>query len=132
MKICIPTETKEGRQAKVHAHFGSAAYFTIYDTEKDTTSVIGNTNAHHSHGTCHPLGVLGDAAIDAVVCRGMGARAVQKLNEAGVKAYMASSETVEEIVNKYKAGELQEITVRNACAQHNCGGYDSVKYYGRF
>jgi predicted Fe-Mo cluster-binding NifX family protein len=33
MKICIPTENKEGLSAKVHGHFGSAQYFTIYDTD---------------------------------------------------------------------------------------------------
>ena len=120
MRICIPAETKEGKQAKVHAHFGSAKYFIIYDTEKDSVDIIDNANAHHSHGTCHPLGVLGEASIDAVVCQGMGARAVQKLNEANVKAYRAFGKTVEEIVKKYKANELEEITVNNACAQHDC------------
>lgn len=120
MKVYIPTETKEGKQSKVHGHFGSTKYFTIYDTQNDTLNVIDNTNAHHSHGTCHPLGVLGEASIDAVVCQGMGARAVQKLNEANVKAYRASGETVEEIIKKYKANELEEITMQNACTQHNC------------
>jgi hypothetical protein len=34
MKICIPTETNEGKSAAVYGHFGSAPYFTIIDTEK--------------------------------------------------------------------------------------------------
>ena len=80
MRVCVPTENKEGLNAKVHGHFGSAQYFTVYDTEKDTVNIIDNTNAHHSHGTCHPIGVLGTGSIDVVVCKGMGSRAVQKLN----------------------------------------------------
>jgi predicted Fe-Mo cluster-binding NifX family protein len=120
MNICIPTENKEGLNAKVHGHFGSAQYFTIYDTEKKAVSVIDNTNAHHSHGMCHPIGVLGTASIDAVVCQGMGARAVQKLNEVNVKAYRAVGDTVADIIKKFESGELAEITPQNACAQHGC------------
>jgi predicted Fe-Mo cluster-binding NifX family protein len=120
MKICIPTENKEGLNAKVYGHFGSAPYFTIYDTEKGTCETIDNTNAHHSHGMCHPIGALGTLSIDAVVCQGMGARAVQKLNEINIKAFRAGGETVSGIINKYKANELEEITVQNACTQHGC------------
>ena len=120
MRIGIPTETKEGLNAKVYGHFGSAPYFTIYDTEKETFKTVDNTNAHHSHGMCHPISVLGTSSIDAVVCQGMGMRAVQKLNEANVKAYRVAGETVTEIIKKYKANELEEITVQNACAQHGC------------
>jgi len=50
----------------------------------------------------------------------MGMRAVQKLNEASVKAYRADGQSVADIINKFKAGELEEITVQNACAQHGC------------
>ena len=120
MRICIPTETNEGLKAKVHGHFGSAQFFTIYDTEKNIVKTVDNTNAHHSHGMCHPIGVLGTDSIDAVVCQGMGGRAVQKLNEANIKAFRATAETVAEIVKKFEAKGLEEITVENACAQHGC------------
>ena len=52
MKLCIPTETNEGKSATVYGHFGSAPYFTIVDTEKDTVEVIDNANQHHAHGMC--------------------------------------------------------------------------------
>lgn len=120
MKICIPIKEKEGLDAKVYNHFGSAPYFSIYDTEKGTFKIVDNSSAHHSHGMCHPIGVLGVSAIDVVVCQGMGMRAVQKLNEANVKAYRTDGETVADIINKFKAGELEEITLENACAQHGC------------
>jgi len=120
MKICIPVETKEGLKAKVNAHFGSALYFTIYDTEKETCEIINNANQHHLHGMCQPMSVLNDKNIDVVVCGGMGARAVLKLNEGGIKAYRAIAGTVSDILKKYKEGQLEEITVSNACTQHNC------------
>ena len=120
MRVCIPTENKEGLNAKVHGHFGSSQHFTVYDTEKDTLNIIDNTNAHHSHGMCHPIGVLGTSSIDVVVCKGMGMRAVQKLNEANIKAYQADGDTVAEVIKKFKNSELKEITMQNACAQHGC------------
>jgi len=120
MHICIPTETDTGKKAKVYGHFGSAPYFTIYDTEKDDCQTMDNSNQHHTHGTCHPIDTLGSKHIDAVVCAGMGMRAIQKLNEAGIKAYKTSAATVQEIIEKYRANELEELTLENACSRHRC------------
>ena len=120
MKICIPITSNEGLKAKVNAHFGSAPYFLIYDNEKGAFEVINNSDSQHMHGMCHPLKALDNKGIDAVVCGGMGARAVQKLNEDDIKAYRASAETVEEIIVRYKEGKLEEITVDNACIDHSC------------
>ncbi|MBU2541649.1 MAG: NifB/NifX family molybdenum-iron cluster-binding protein [Candidatus Omnitrophica bacterium] len=120
MKICIPIETKEGIKAKVNAHFGSAPYFLIYDTDKNTFEIINNSDNHHMHGMCHPLKALDKKGIDAVVCAGMGARAVSKLNEGGISVYRVRAETVEEIIKRYKEGRLEEITVENACIDHSC------------
>ncbi len=120
MRICIPTETGEGFEARVHAHFGSAPVFTIFETETKALEVVKNYNDKHLHGTCQPLNALNGTNVDIVVCGGMGARAVQKLNHGGIKAYLAKGDTVEEVIQNYGAGDLQEITVSNSCAQHHC------------
>ncbi|MFA5320723.1 MAG: NifB/NifX family molybdenum-iron cluster-binding protein [Candidatus Omnitrophota bacterium] len=120
MKICIPTVDKNGLEATVCEHFGSAPYFTVCDTENGTVNTIENKNAHHSHGMCHPIGALGNLSIDAVVCSGMGMRAVEQLNRGGIKAFLALGGTVSGVVNKYKTGELKEITAENACRMHGC------------
>ncbi len=120
MRICIPTATNDGEKADVYGHFGSAPCFTIYDTEEDTVEIIDNSNQHHVHGACQPMGALTGKKIDAVVCGGMGVRAVQKLNEDGIKAYRASGGTVEETIRQYENNKLEEITVKSACSQHGC------------
>ena len=120
MKICIPTGTKEGKQAEVYGHFGSAPYFTIYDTEKGSVEIIDNANEHHAHGMCQPMNALIGKKIDAVVCGGMGGRAVQKLNESGVKAYRAVPGKVADIAAQFVNGKLEEITLANACGRHGC------------
>lgn len=118
MKVCIPTQTNIGKQAQVHDHFGSAPYFTIYDVDQDICEIVDNSDRHHSHGACHPLGVLDGKGINAVVCSDMGRRAIERLNEGGIRAYRASETTVEDIVSQYRTGDLEEITAENACAHH--------------
>jgi len=120
MRICIPTENKDGLQAKVNAHFGGADYFMIYDTVKKSFEIIDNANLHHAHGMCQPLSILGDKNIDAVVCSGMGLRALEKLAEGGIKAYRANAGTVKDIIEQYKNNSLELLTSDNACSNHKC------------
>jgi len=120
MKICIPTTTKDGKSAQVHEHFGSAPYFTVCDTEANTVDIIDNSNQHHAHGMCLPMNALAGKGINAVATGGMGGRAVQKLNECGIKVYRAVPGTVENILKQFLTGGLQELTIENACAQHGC------------
>jgi len=120
MKICIPIDKDNGKKSKVYNHFGSAPYFAIYDIEKDEFEVRQNSNQHHIHGACHPLAVLKDKNINAIVCAGMGARAVQLLFKAGIKAYRTDASTVEEVLERLKHKELPEITVKDACTGHSC------------
>jgi len=120
MKLCIPVETNEGKASNVYSHFGSAPCFLIYDIETDSIEAIDNTNKEHVHGMCNPLQAVAGARIDAVVCGGMGVRALMKVMEKGLKAYLASGQTVEAIVQQYKAGQLQEMTLDSACRDHHC------------
>ncbi len=118
MRICVPTQSNIGKQAQVQDHFGSAPYFTIYDVDQDICEIVDNSDRHHAHGACHPLGVLDGKRINAVVCSAVGGRAIDKLNEGGIRVYRASEATVEEIVSRYRTGDLEEVTAETACARH--------------
>ena len=120
MKLCIPTMNDKGMDAEISGHFGSAPFFMIYDTETKGIKFIDNTNEEHEHGSCTPLGLLGKEGITAVVCGGMGARAVQMLNQGGVKAYRTESEKAADVVAQFTKGGLEELTIDNSCAHHDC------------
>lgn len=120
MKLCIPTVGAEGLTATVSEHFGSAPCFTIYDTDAQSINVIENKNLHHSHGACQPLNALSGQEIDAVVCGGMGARALINLNRGGIRAYLGKAGTVQDTITAFAKGDLPEITPTNACSQHGC------------
>ncbi len=120
MKICIPTETNEGKEATVYGHFGSAPFFTIYDTANASVEIIVNDNEHHAHGMCQPMSALNGKGVNAVVTGGAGAGAIQKLNEGGIKVYLTIPGTVADVVAEFASGKLEEITVNNACSHHVC------------
>ena len=120
MKMCIPTETGEGKTASVYGHFGSAPYFTIYDTDTLALEIVENANTHHEHGACNPVAALQGRAVDVVVTGGMGARAVMMLNQTGIKVFRAVPGTVENIISTFNAEDLEELTAQNACASHGC------------
>ncbi len=120
MRICLPTMGDGGLTEKVHNHFGSAGFFTIYDTESKEVQIIDNNNQHHTHGACQPLKALDGYDVDIVLTSGMGQRAVSLMNEGGIRVYLLEGETVEEAVKKLEAGQLRELTLENACGGHGC------------
>jgi len=120
MKICIPTETDRGMDARVYGHFGSAPYFTVYDTDSDSIEVIDNSKNHHIHGRCHPLSKLSDMGLSAVICFGMGVRALQALKANGIKVYRQNGRTVHELVENFMNNNVQELTEEESCNQHSC------------
>ena len=128
MRVCIPAETDEGLQSKLYDHFGSAPYFLIYDTKKDALDVIDNTNKNHLHGRCHPVSVIADHKIDAVLGRGIGLRALSKLKETGIKVYKSESTTFKDVLAEYHRNKWKEITIDETCLNHICRPQGKKQY----
>jgi predicted Fe-Mo cluster-binding NifX family protein len=120
MKICMPTAGNSGLKEAVFAHFGSAGFFTIYDTETKSIEIVKNSNSHDSHGGCQPLGSIAELGVDVILTSGMGRRAVQILNDGGIKVFLLSGNTVEEAVSKFERNELAELSLEGACSGHGC------------
>lgn len=120
MRICFPSAGNRGESEKIYSHFGSAPFFTIYDTEEKKYSIVENDNQHHVHGTCQPVNIIKKYDIDIIMTSGMGRRAVEILNSKMIKIYLLDEGSVSEAVNKFNAGKLKELTIDNACNTHNC------------
>jgi len=120
MRVCVPAETDEGLQSKLYDHFGSAPYFIIYDTERSAIDVIYNTNKSHIHGRCHPLSVINDHKIDAVLCRGIGLKALLKLRDTGIKVYKSESIIFKDVLDEYNRNKSEEITIDKTCLNNTC------------
>lgn len=118
MLICIPTNGSGGMNEGLSEHFGSAPYFTLYDSDSGEIHAVENRNTDHIHGTCHPLTNLGKFNIDAMVCAGIGRRAIEMLKIGGITVYQSDKETVAEVVEQVKNNQLTEIDPAKACMGH--------------
>ncbi len=120
MRICIPTIDNREDLFEVCSHFGSAPYFIIYDSEANTYEIVNNSDSEHEHGTCSPTLNLREMNVDTVICKGLGLRAIQKLNEAGIRVCKTDLFCVKEIVHNLTETDFEEIDASDACHGHGC------------
>lgn len=122
MKLCIPVVARNGLESEVYGHFGSAPIFALHDTESGNTEFADNVHQQQGHGACNPMQALGGRAVDAIIVGGIGARAISRLNEMGIKVYRAAQGTLKDVIAGLVRGALDEITAEDGCSQH--GGCD--------
>lgn len=119
MLICIPTRNENGVDSKVYGHFGSATFFVLYDTDQKTLTFLDNSNSHHFHGQCNPVGQLRNYKVDVVVVNGMGMNALKQLNDSGIKVYKISEQsTIREFINDCEKYLSQELSYDDCCSYH--------------
>ena len=118
MRICVPTATDEGLDAKVYGHFGSAPFFTVLDTERDVVEIVPNGDQHHEHGKCNPVAALMGIVLDAVLVRGIGRGALLRLTQAGIPVYVAEGDTIRDVGIRFRSGDVSLVDFDAACNGH--------------
>jgi predicted Fe-Mo cluster-binding NifX family protein len=123
MRICIPTHTDEGMVAAVAGHLGRAPFLTLVDTESGEVAVLAN--APHGEGHCHPTGPLEGRGVEAILCSGVGRRAVAALEGAGIRVLVTQAQRVDEAVEALRNGAVRLLAVSEACGGHHgeAGGH---------
>ncbi len=121
MKLCIPTLDDRGLEATPSDHFGSAPFFTFVDTDTGEVQAIRNDNSHHAHGACRPLRALDAHPVEAIVCRGLGRRALSRLEGDGIQVFVTLKGDVGASVDAFKDGRLRLLTPDQACRGHDGG-----------
>lgn len=123
MKICFPVQQDEGIESKVYNHFGSAPLFVVVDTTMaDAVSTISNGDQHHVHGACNPIKALDNQKVDAVVVGGIGAGALTRLNQLGIRVHRAQGPTIRDNLALLASQKLPEYTVQGCCGGHGADG----------
>ncbi len=122
MKICFPVETDKGLDSDVFGHFGSAPLFVVYDTDENSVNTINNQDLGHVHGMCNPIKALDGKMVDAVIVGGIGAGAVNKLNEMGIKVYKAQKVSVQDNISLFQNSTIPEMTLSQTCSGHTASG----------
>ncbi len=115
MRLCMPTINERGLTARLSPHFGSAPYHTFIESDTGEASVLVNEHARHEHGRCDPLKGLMGRGVDAVVCRGLGLRALSALNGAGIQVLVTDRWTVGDALEVFREGGLTSMSPEAAC-----------------
>jgi predicted Fe-Mo cluster-binding NifX family protein len=123
MKLAFPVEKDDGMASPVFGHFGSAPHFIVIESDNGTIESFGNQDRVHLHGQCQPLAALSGRIVDAVVVGGIGAGALMKLNNSGVRVFRAVEGTVSENLTLFRSGRLPEMDFDKACAGHQGGAH---------
>lgn len=121
MKVCFPVQANDGFESEVYGHFGSATMFIVVDTETNQMSVINNRDMHHVHGACNPIKAINGQNVDAIVVGGIGAGALSRLNQSGIRVYQAQAQIVKDNMVMFKSQSLPEITLQHCCGGHEGG-----------
>ncbi len=109
MKICV-TSSGSSADSRMDARFGRAEYFIIADTESMDFESVQNPAALAGGGAGVQSGqMMADRGIKAVVTGNVGPNAMNVLNASGIEVYRGKAVSVNENVEKFKAGELEKI-----------------------
>jgi len=122
MKIALPTMTEEGLEATISSHFGQTPFFTYVDS--DTGEVSCEPNGGHiqaPEGMQTPAQAITAKEAGAVICGGLGSRAVEMLAKAGIQVYVGAQGTVQEALDALRNGQLQEASASGACPDGEAG-----------
>ena len=109
MKIALTTSGND-LSAPLDSRFGRAPKFLIYDLETKTYDVIDNAqnlNAAQGAGIQSAQHIARQGA-NAVITGHCGPKAFRVLRSAGIKIYNTSAATVQEALDMYLGGKLNE------------------------
>ena len=110
MKVCI-TAVSNSMDAKVDQRFGRCQHFLIVNSETMEFQAIPNDALQTTHGAgIQAAQTVANSGIKVVVTGNVGPNAFRVLSAAGIKIVTGAFGTVRDAVEKYKKGQLQEIS----------------------
>lgn len=118
MRLAMPAEENK-MESPVSPSFGRTAYYAIVDSDTMAYEFIVNPGAQSQGGAgIKAAQAVADSGAEVVITFYLGQNAADVLTSAGVKILKAVSGSVDELVRKYRAGELVELTEIHAGYHH--------------
>jgi len=121
MKIII-TATSAQMNQPFNPRFGRCDYFILIDSVTREWEALSNPAASASGGA-GPQAVqfIADRGAKAAISGRYGPSAASALKAAGIKAYIAENGTVDEVLEKFLAGELESVDTATGPSLHGRG-----------
>jgi predicted Fe-Mo cluster-binding NifX family protein len=125
MKVAV-SATGESLDAGVDPRFGRCQVFVIVDTDTMAFEAISNTSASAMSGAgIQAAQEVAAKGVQVVITGNVGPNAHDVLSSAGIRIMIGASGTVMDAVERFKMGQLQEITTpgpAHAGMQQSMGG----------
>jgi predicted Fe-Mo cluster-binding NifX family protein len=114
MKVVVTAQGKE-LSSEVDPRFGRAKWLLLVDTETEVAGAYDNTvNLNIAQGAGIQTGQnVASLGAEAVITGNVGPNAFKTLNAANVKVYLCKATTVQNAIESFKAGELNEVQQAN-------------------
>lgn len=120
-RVVVPVLEESGTSSKLSPHFGRAPVFAVVEikTNGDILNLRFQPNrSEHFGGAGRPPDIILGFEPNAVITFGMGPRAMQRFQMAGVAVMQASSENLDEVLAAYVKDQLNELTQGCRDARH--------------
>ncbi|MDK2864894.1 MAG: hypothetical protein PWP37_1086 [Thermotogota bacterium] len=120
MIIAIPVASDKGLDSVISEHFGRAPYYAFVEVEDgEIISAKVEPNPFSEHGPGQIPGYMRGKGVHVLIARGIGHRAVEYLNEYGVRVVRGAHGTVKDVVRSFLQDELEDIEYEPAQHFHD-------------
>ena len=123
MKIAVTAENNNGLESLVAQHFGHAPFFMLVDVENDQVNAV--QAVANPYATAHQPGEIPTFIklqnADVILSGGMGGRAIQFFEQAGIKAATGANGTVRQALEHYFGGKLNGAAPCDESVAHGHG-----------
>ena len=110
MKICV-SASSGSLDATVDSRFGRCPYFVMVNSETMKFDVVANESSNAVHGAgIQAAQTVVNMGVKVVLTGNVGPNAFNVLSATGIKIVTGASGSVRDSVEKYKKGELQEVS----------------------
>ncbi|MBE3584649.1 NifB/NifX family molybdenum-iron cluster-binding protein [Desulfofundulus thermocisternus] len=124
MKIALPND-----RGRVNQHFGRSEEFVIFEMsgqEIKGRETISTVTLQHNHEGLAEL--FKSKGVEVLILGGVGPRAIQALQQYGLRVITGASGDVEEVARAYARGEL--VSQGIICNHGHGHGHDSHCHHG--
>lgn len=123
MKIAVTAENNNGLDSMVAQHFGHAPFFIMVAVENgEVTATQGVANPFAEvHQPGQIPGFIHEQKANVILSGGMGGRAIEFFDQAGIKAATGASGTVRQALENYLGGKLKEAAPCDESVAHGHG-----------
>lgn len=110
MKMCV-SASSGSLDAAVDSRFGRCPYFVIVDSETMDFKAVPNDFSSAAHGAgIQAAQTVVNSGAKVFITGNVGPNAFNVLAATGIKIVIGASGSVKEAIEKYKNGQLQEVS----------------------